>query len=523
MEDRTDRTDRVRKLSELCSRFREIDDSQLGDVKELLVGELSVAAEAKDVEQARALSELLDRTRNESGRRDRVKRETEAELKQLLTKAGLADEEEPKQETIEAAPALVASLKSGPTIQEFNRVRGRRPLVRVVETSRWTTPIGKDLSTVAEVADEITNRIRTNATDGTFPIATAHWELGSGRNLGQDIIDNREKLEAVVSPPALLASGGICSPPNPKYDFPGGSTGSRPLRDGLPRFDADRGGIVYLPSPTLATAAAGVGITTNEEDVTGENYPKPCLVVTCEDPTELRVQAVHRCLQFSNFNARTHPEAVEEYVNLTIAAVARAAEDSLWSMMVSDSTAVTAGENLSATRDVLAAVGRAAAQIRSRHRLPQDFTMRWAAPAWLVDLMQADMGRQAPGDSTMGITRAEIEGWLRARSVAPIWSLDAGQAFTTAQGATGLLAWPDTVETILYPEGSFIHVDGGQLDLGIVRDSTLNTTNDLQIFAEVFETVAFIGVESYALTLDVCPSGLAAGFDDTLDVCVTGS
>jgi hypothetical protein len=512
-------SDRLTKLAELCARYPELAEDQLSDVEELLVGELATAADAKDVSRARSLGGLLDKTRGEQRRRRVRREEDERELQGLLTKAGLA-ESEPEPEPEVEAPALVAALRSStPKISDFVRVRraSGTPLRRVaaVEGSRWTTPAGAELHSVAEVAGEIANRMRTQTLGkvGRFAIATARWELGSDRTLGQDVIDNRAKLEAVLSPPALLASGGICAPPSPKYDFPGGSTGSRPLRDGLPRFDGNRGGIVYLPSPTLADADAGVGITTEAQDATGENYPKPCLVVSCDDATELQVQAIHRCLQFSNFNARTHPEAVEEYVNLTIAAVARAAEDSLWSMMVSASTAVTAGASLSATREVLAAVGRAAAQVRSRHRLPQDFTIRWAAPAWLIDLLQADMGYQLPGDSSMGITRAEIEAWLTARSVRPIWSLDGGQAFTAAQGVGALTAWPTEVETILYPEGAFVHVDGGELDLGVVRDSTLNTTNDLQIFGEVFETVAFVGVESYALTLDVCPSGTSAGVD----------
>jgi hypothetical protein len=51
----------------------------------------------------------------------------------------------------------------------------------------------------------------------------------------------------------------------------------------------------------------------------------------------------------------------------------------------------------------------------------------------------------------------------------------------------------------------------------------LNSTNDLAIFGEVFETVAFVGTESYALTLDVCASGVSAGFDDLPAVCASGS
>jgi hypothetical protein len=42
-------------------------------------------------------------------------------------------------------------------------------------------------------------------------------------------------------------------------------------------------------------------------------------------------------------------------------------------------------------------------------------------------------------------------------------------------------------------------LDGGRLDLGIVRDSTLDATNDYETFVEVFESLAFRGFSSGAI------------------------
>ena len=61
--------------------------------------------------------------------------------------------------------------------------------------------------------------------------------------------------------------------------------------------------------------------------------------------------------------------------------------------------------------------------------------------------------------------------------------------------ATGRLpsipaAAPAEVAWTLYPQGTFLAMDGGTLDLGIIRDSVLNSTNDFQIFAETFENVS---------------------------------
>ena len=65
------------------------------------------------------------------------------------------------------------------------------------------------------------------------------------------------------------------------------------------------------------------------------------------------------------------------------------------------------------------------------------------------------------------------------------------------------------VQWALYPEGAFIHVDSGSLELGLVRDSTLNSTNDFQIFGETFENVARLAPAQacYWITSDICAIG----------------
>ncbi len=56
-----------------------------------------------------------------------------------------------------------------------------------------------------------------------------------------------------------------------------------------------------------------------------------------------------------------------------------------------------------------------------------------------------------------------------------------------------------------------IFLDGGTLDLGLVRDATLASTNDAVMFAESFESAAKVGVESLAVTATVRPDGAVAG------------
>jgi hypothetical protein len=83
------------------------------------------------------------------------------------------------------------------------------------------------------------------------------------------------------------------------------------------------------------------------------------------------------------------------------------------------------------------------------------------------------------------------------------------QGFADETDSSALDDFPDVVQWALYVEGAFIHVDGGSLDFGLVRDSVLNSTNDFSVMAETFENVALLGPAQSALwiTSTVCPSG----------------
>jgi hypothetical protein len=128
--------------------------------------------------------------------------------------------------------------------------------------------------------------------------------------------------------------------------------------------------------------------------------------------------------------------------------------------------------------------------------------------------LRTDLARSQGADLEMfAVSDAEITRWFRVRNLVPTFYMDgstgSGQVFG-AQAAGALLPYPSTVQVYMFVEGSFLFLDGGTLDLGLVRDSTLNSTNDYQIFAETFEAVACVGVEALKLNLSICSDGTAA-------------
>ena len=60
------------------------------------------------------------------------------------------------------------------------------------------------------------------------------------------------------------------------------------------------------------------------------------------------------------------------------------------------------------------------------------------------------------------------------------------------------------------------------LDLGLVRDSTLNSINKFVMFQESFEAVANVGIESLRIDMDVCPDGSTSG-TRAIAPCTIGS
>lgn len=326
---------------------------------------------------------------------------------------------------------------------------------------------------------------------------------------------------------AVTAAGGFCAPTEPYYGIMALATAGRPFRASLPQRNAGRGRITFRTPPDFPDFAGAVSQWTETNDTTpGSDGPatKPCLVVPCPDTDDAEIYAVTECLTFGNFMARTDPETIANAVQLTAAAFARKAETLLIDAVKTASTAVTAGDALGAYRDISYQIRVAAAGYRSRHRMDPMAVLEVRLPAWSYDLVLADLVRALPGDGTLAAGRDLFDRALAAANVRLaglyIDSPTSGpQQVFGPQNAGGLVDFPSAVQWQLSAPGSFVLLDNGRLDLGVVRDSILNRTNDYQTFAETFEGVAFLGLESLWVTSTVCPNGASAGTVDPSTFC----
>jgi hypothetical protein len=442
--------------------------------------------------------------------------------------------EEVQQE--EQAPVTAAAEES------FSAPADRQPVVQVTEAPVAITAgadipgytAGTALSNMNEVASAMEKRLHTlrrvNGGDGEQHIvASFTTSYPEDRVLTTDAESNAQKIAAVAGPEALVASGGHSAPFEVKYDiYSIGSTSVRPLRDALPRFQADRGGIRYIVPPTFAnvtsntttySTAVGVWTSANDSAETPSPAAKLSLTVAAASETTAQTDAVTLQLQFGNLMTRAYPELIARHNELALVQHAREAEENLVSGINSGSTAVTTTNLIGFGRDFLVQVRRAAAGYRARHRLSPDARLKIVIPVWVYEAMAADLALAMPGDGTLSVSKSEIDGYLAQLNVDVVTVLDStgtlAQSLNVFQAAGALNEFPDTFKWFLFAEGTFLFLDGGTLDLGIIRDSTLVGTNDYKMFIETFEAVAKVGIESLAITSTINVNGAAAALRDT--------
>lgn len=369
-----------------------------------------------------------------------------------------------------------------------------------------------------------------------FRVAQARPEFGEVQRLDADVNENGRRIAAVVASiqehgleEGLVAAGGRCGPATPRYDQDVVGDDRRPVRDALAPFEA-RMAVRYVLPPTLADidlvgSDAAVGVWTvamDEAAVNDAGTRKPIQRVTCGSELEAETEAITERLLIGTILGRSNPERVRAFIHLTTVAHARLAEQRLLATIKAGSVQLQEDlQVLGSRRDLLAVWAKAAWTLRNRHRLDESTPLRLIAPDAVITHAQIDGLRQLPGDGRDRLTRAEVLGEMANLGVTVTVTPDmpAHLAGSQAAGAQ-LVDLPSPIEWSLSVEGTWGHLDGGELDLGFeagtaLRDSVRLAANDYELFAETFEkAVKFGGVESLWGRTLVCPTGATSATTD---------
>ena len=321
----------------------------------------------------------------------------------------------------------------------------------------------------------------------------------------------------------LVASGGWCAPSETIYDI--ADIACPDMLWDAPEVQLNRGGLRFFRTPTLDVGAL-TWTWTEAQDIAAATQPagpeKPCFVIPCPAPIDVRAEAVGVCLSVGILTQRFFPEMVDWYVrNAMIAHEIRIKTEMYNQARLSAATlAVTipATGGFATFSAVYGAVALQAADMIERHNLCDGTELEVVFPFWMRNMMLTDVARQQ-GKDPLTITDADLQAAFTglgvriqfARGLAP-------DVPTNIGGAVPATAWPADVEFLIYPSGNFQIGRGPEVNLGVIIDSVTVATNDEKIFSE--EAVVLIDRMGLArrVTVTVCANG-EVGARSTTAIC----
>lgn len=563
----------------------EFETAAVGVFDQIVDGSVELEEGADRLEVLETLANAIEATRAESTRREESAAEEAARLDAIAQRVhgqAPAEGDEPPEgegdgETPPADPPAAEGAETPAEGAEVVPVAAATPPAQRIARVAVRTPVtgrpapsaparGSVITAAAEIPgyaagaplpnlDALTSALSARAdalrrvtvaegAETSFHVATIRADYESDRDL-RGIQHNARSVDQAITAAlgprneqliAVTAAGGFCAPPTPLYDQISIAEADRPARGALPSFQAGRGRVTFMPSPTWTDYASGVRKWTGTNDteaLTNANVRKPCVRVDCDDTTNAEVYAIPVCVTVGNFFDRTYDERRSAILEGVMAWQARFAERELLSAVAAASTTVSTGQTLGTVRDTLAYLDRAIAGFFSRYRVGDGFRLEYWAPRWLRNMMRADLVRSLPVsgasmEENLAVADAQLDRLLTARGLNVTWLWDGERGGTDqefgAEAGGSLQNWPTRAIQYLFHPGAHRFLDGGELNLGVQRDSTLNGTNDLQIWSETFEGVMSPGLESLRLDSDICPSGEISGTTDVTGVlCTTGS
>jgi len=308
----------------------------------------------------------------------------------------------------------------------------------------------------------------------------------------------------------LVASGGWCAPSETEYSFL--ETACPDMLWDAPEIQLSRGGLRYFKTPSLDVAAL-TWVHTEADDIAGN--PKPCYKIPCEDPVEVRCEAIGICIEAGILTQRHFPELVSFYLRQALVAHEIRVKSELLNQVAASATAVNIAATWGALSPVFAAVALQAADMIERHSLCDRISLEVVFPWWSRNLFLADVARRN-GVSVDEVTTADVQAVFSPLGVRIQWArgitntLPAGNPPVNngIGGPTPALVWPDELQFLIYPAGQIQIGRGAEVNLGVIHDSAKFSTNDYTAaFSEECTTIVDRSIDTRLVTVPVCPSG----------------
>ncbi|UJV42978.1 major capsid protein [Streptomyces sp. AMCC400023] len=533
--------------------FSALDDTQLADLLTQALAEFSaIRGQAQfsgdDMDQMRSLSSGARRIRDEQAARLATAEAAAAEIETLAAEFGTTptapqDEavEEPEAEPVAAAdpaggeptdpagddpaPAVTASARP---VANLSQVRQRQP--RVIPPSQALQPYltasvdvpGYRAGTRMELADLTPGAInRANqlaAQRGGVGIVASYHHPFPDELIVNDpgsapegtTVAMHAGSQARLSGQNLVASGGWCAPSETEYSFL--QTACPDMLWDAPEIQLARGGLRYFKTPSLDVAEL-TWVHTEADDIAGN--PKPCFKIPCEEPVEVRCDAIGICIQAGILTQRHFPELVSFYLRQALVAHEIRVRQVLLNAVALSATPVAIAATWGALSPVFAAVALQAADMIERHSLCDSIALEVVFPWWSRNLFLADIARRN-GVAVDEVTTADVQAVFSPLGVRIQWARGITNTLPLGNppvnngigGPTPALVWPDEIQFLIYPAGQLQIGRGAEVNLGVIHDSVQFATNDYTAaFSEECTTLVDRSIDTRLVTVPVCPSG----------------
>jgi hypothetical protein len=491
---------------------------------------------SRDIPLLTQIAEHIELARAEVENRETAAAQADAEVEELAARvhppeaSDKGDDDEAETETDDDDDTETEEARE-PELVTASATPARRPSARAVSQRaiRPTLPARTPTVVITAAADvpDLPSGSRIDVTkvaqgfhdkarglnDGgnRAPVARVHVPYDPAMRLGKNgdanltIIDRL--MEQSQDAQALVASGGWCAPSQPIYDL--FDIGDADGLIDLPSTGSVRGGVLVPTFYTYGDVAGALWNWTEAQDISAVTQPagpdKPCLKIPCPTWSDVRLEAEGLCVTHGNLSDRAFPQLTTHFVNQVMNAHLHRLSAAKIAKVIAGATAVAfAGEKSDAAGDLLSAIGLQAADMRSQYRAARTRSVDVLLPDWTVEACRASLAMRQ-GVDLLNVSDAMIVGWFASRGVRVQFLSD----YQPLYSASPKTDWPATLKFAMYFTGAYLEADGGEIDLGVVRDSVLNSTNDFTAaWSEQFFAVARIGPLAREVTVDLTVDGV---------------
>lgn len=435
----------------------------------------------------------------------------------------------PAEEEAAAAPAgeLVSASRKAPA--NFNRGSFAAKAAKAAPASKAPTAraeggklrsatatdgfqMGQEFSSLEEAGELIAKKLQRlpkDAPGGTLIQNTAlqivlpenQFSLTSDQfqNLDRDAFKLLQAAgdESRLSGGSLVAAGGWGAPSERSLDFCKLESIEGLLK--LPEVSITRGGIQYTKGPVFADVLASANgfwdmtEAVAEAGVVQKTFLRPSIPTF----TEQRLDAVGVGMEAGLLLRQGWPEVIARYSELLLTAHQyKMAQKTLTQILAFTGAAKAAGPGFGNAIDILHRLELIAAGERQRTFMSPNQTLEAVIPHWVKNVIRVDLANRNGIADFKAVTDAQIDAYFSALKIKVQWITAWQNIVIDASGIA--LQYPQTVNILMYPAGTYVRGVAPVITLDTIYDSTNLKKND---YVELF-------VEQGTLVTNPCGTGL---------------